>query len=91
MTLRYTSEENPTKTQTRPDWKVNLVKSWFDQNKISKHNVQEAREMLLRWGWTLQTKPIGKTATGNRFEVAALDTQGRAILSFQTDDTADVL
>lgn len=89
MTIRYADVENPTKSLIRAGWKAQLVRTWFDQNGFTKDNMAEARRMLLRWGWVLETKCIGDTPAGKvQFQTDVLDTKREIILSFFTEELA---
>lgn len=83
MKPRYEDTENPTKSLTRAGWKVQLVKAYFDQHGLTKKNAKEAKEMLLRWGWTLRT-----SSKDTKTEV--LDANGAVILSFESEERLEV-
>lgn len=79
MTTRYSDSENQAKTNTRPDWKINLMKAYF-ANGVK--DPEEARRMIRGWGYVLKLKPL-KNGKKGRLDVQVLDVKGETVLQFE--------
>jgi hypothetical protein len=90
MKAKYADSENETKHLTRPDWKAQLIKSYFAQNGFSKKSRKEAKSLLLGMGWTLRSQRLPPNGSDRKqVKIDVLRPDGEVILSFETEDAQD--
>lgn len=79
MTTRYSDSENETKSATRADWKIDLMRTYFADGV---KDPEEARKMIRGWGYVLKLVPL-KNGKKGRLDVQVLDVKGQTVLQFE--------